>query len=298
MIWIRLSRFDKAYLGRNANIVNMNTKNSLFYLVGFQRSGTTLLCHLLDKHPEIVCAEEPEISKRLVYKQYDLLRDAGYDSIKKSLDFYSTPPDRYTELVDSYLRGNIDEDIFLKSSYELFNVDKAPWVGAKEAIDLTAAQYDYFRKLIQFHRYELKIVFIERDIKGVINSFIKLGFFPPGKKRISTFFLKRFAKKYVNTLNDLDKHLCKLSTHFLAYEDLIETPREELRKIYGFLEADISETILDMILNTESRGIRNHYRGIKKDLGTGWQKNLSAKQISWLDKMYKKKRNPRNYVGN
>lgn len=273
-------------------------KNNLFYLIGFQRSGTTLLCHLLDKHPEIVCAEEPELSKRLVFEQFQLLQDPEFDSIKKSLDFYGIPARKYTELVDSYLNSGCNEDEFLRSAYALFDHNGALQVGAKEVMDLTSVQFDYFPKLIRFHQFDLKIVFIERDIKGVVNSFIKLGFFPPGKKRTNMFFLKRFAKKYVKTLNIIEGDLSRVPTHFLTYEDLIANPGQELKKIYTFLEADSSDKVLDMILNTESRGIRNHYKGIKQGLGLGWQKSLSPKQVVWLDKLYRKKRKSGRHAKN
>ena len=140
MTLINLRRGTGAVI-REMSFGTENDKSKLFYLTGFQRSGTTLLCHLLDKHPEIVCAEEPEISKRVVYRQYSLLKDPDFDSIKKSLDFYKVPVGRYLELVDTFLANGIDEDAFLRTCYELFNNKNAHWVGAKEVMDLTADRY-------------------------------------------------------------------------------------------------------------------------------------------------------------
>ncbi len=260
----------------------------LFYLLAFQRSGTTLLCHLLDKHPEIVCAEEPEISKRIVYKQFELLKDSSFDSIKQSLAFYHVEPDQYIDLVESYLDGRIDENNFLKSCYILFNNKSAKYVGAKEVCDLTAYKYDYLKKLISFHNKEIKFVFIERDIKGVVNSFIKLGFYPLITRKLTDFNLKIFAKRYMKCLNYIKKNLSTKNTHHLTFENLMKHPQDELSKIYDFLGVDSSKETLDRILNTTSHGIRQNYTGIQEEIAIEWRKNLSDKNILWLDKLYKK----------
>ncbi len=265
-------------------------ENNLFYLIAFQRSGTTLLCHLLDKHREIVCIEEPEVSKRIVYRQYDLLRDVNFDSIKKSLDFYQVSTQQYLELVEEYLNNHLDHDLFLRSCYHLFNKKVAKIEGAKEVCELTSYKYDYIRKLISFHKGKAKFIFIERDIKGVVNSFMKLGFFPPGKRRITNFNFKRFAKKYIECLNYTERNLPQEMTHHLTYEDLILQPEKTLREIFRFLEVDLSLSTVEAILNTPSRGMRQVYSGLKREISLEWQKKLSKKQIVWLNNLYSNKR--------
>lgn len=268
----------------------MTRGENLFYLTGFQRSGTTMLSHLLDKHPEIVCADEPELSKRIVYKQFDVLKDTGFDSNKKMLDLYNVDHGRYLELVNEYIDRVITENAFLKRSYSLFNNKNANYIGAKEVCDLVAFKYDFIRKLTSFHNTGTKYIFIERDIKGVVNSFIKLGSFPPGKKRLSTFNLKRFAKKYVKCINYIDKHLSGKNALYLRFEDLMLRPEDEMKRIYDFLGVDSGAGTIDRVLNKPSRGARQKFNGIKKHKSDAWQEHLSKKDIIWLDKVYRKKR--------
>jgi hypothetical protein len=264
-------------------------KNTLFYLIGFQRSGTTLLCHLLDKHPAVVCAEEPEVSKRIVYRQDGLLRDVDFDSIKQSLDFYHVLPSDYLALVEKYLSKELTADEFLRRCYHLFNTKDAAVEGAKEVCDLVAFRYNYMKELLSFHGKNVKFVFIKRDIKGVVNSFIKLGFFPPGKHKINNFNLRRFAKQYVKCLNYIIRSLPAASTHSLTFEDLMHDPYNTLIEIFKFLDVDYSYDLVHDILQKPSRGIRQVYNGLEQKVMEGWRKNLNSKQINWLDKLYSRK---------
>ena len=264
----------------------------LFYLIGFQRSGTTLLCHLLDKHPQILCAEEPEISKRIVFKQFEILRDADYDSIKQSLDHYKVESGRYSELVEQYLGGSLDEDGFIRNVYSLFNKKNATYIGAKEVIDLSSSRSDYFKRLLEMHDRDFKVIFLERDIKGIVNSFIKMGFFPNevfplprGKKKINNFFLKLFARKYIKAQSRVLRLLSRVDSLHLFYDDLLDNPEKELMRIYRFLGVDYSHETLKNIINTSSHGIRCDYKGITKETAAGWEKGLAPNHIAWLDKL-------------
>lgn len=218
------------------------------------------------------------------------MKDTGFDSIKKSLGFYNVEPERYIDLVEEYLNGKIDEDYFLKTCYSLFNKKGAKYIEAKEVCDLTSYKHDYLRKLISYHNGKTKFVFIERNIRGVVSSFIKLGFFPPGKRRLCNLNLKRFAKQYIKCMNYIDENLPKNNTHFLTFEDLMLYPYKELSKIFNFLGVNSSPEIVDKILNTPSRGIRQNYTGLQEKTADGWQINLTEKQIVWLDRLYNNKR--------
>jgi hypothetical protein len=265
-------------------------KSTLFYLIGFQRSGTTLLCHLLDKHHDIVCDEEPEVSKRITYKQFRLLKNPEFDSIKKTLDFYEVPSEKYTKLVDTFLLGDLEEDSFLRKFYALLNKKGATCVGAKEVCDLTAHKYDFINRLVDYHDSRAKFVFLERDIKGVVNSFIKLGFFPPGKNALTKGNTRRFAKRYIECLNATDRALSSCRTHYLTFRNLMNRPENELTKIYAFLGVDSSERTVKQIVSTPSKGIRVDYKGILKQMSDGWRANIGEKESLWLDRLYTRKR--------
>jgi hypothetical protein len=67
-------------------------------------------------------------------------------------------------------------------------------------------------------------------------------------------------------------------------------PQRELCRIYDFLGVDSSPEMVDKILNTPSRGIRQNYKGIQKKTINGWQMNLTEQQVVWLEKLYNNKR--------
>ena len=267
----------------------MENQDNLFYLIGFQRSGTTLLSHLLDKHPQILCIDEPEISKRIVFKQYDLLRDITFDSIKKSLEYYNVDPACYSELVDRFLARDIDEHSFLMNSYALFDKKNALRVGVKEVCDLTSLRHDYLRKLISFHRGRFKIILIQRDIKGVVCSFMKLGFFPPGKRKVNGFNLKRFAKQYIKALNYINKNIRGKEVYSVSFESILLEPKNELQGVCLFLGVDSSDQVMTDLLRSRSRGTRIKYDGIRTEVRWGWKEMLRRKEIGWLNRLYDKK---------
>lgn len=263
-------------------------KRKLFYLLGFQRSGTTLLCHLIDKHPEALCAEEPEISKRIVFQQWDLLKDPSYDSIKQNLDFYGVSGASYTELTGQYLKGEIPEGKFFERFLELLSAKKRKVIGAKEVIDLSSSKYCHIKKLLKFHENQnVKFIFIERDIKAVVASFIKLGFYPPGKRKLSNSNMKLFAKNYIKTLNSAEESLLNSGKQclFITYEELIASPCETMKKIYSFIGVDSSEQLVNELLNSPSKGIRSVYRG-QMTLPSSWTELISPREALMLNHLY------------
>src|SRR3972149_4200397 len=74
-----------------------------FYILAFQRSGTTLLSYLLDAHPEVVCVDEFELGKRLIYGQPELLADVTFSTNRQGLGPYGVPAEEYGALCASFL---------------------------------------------------------------------------------------------------------------------------------------------------------------------------------------------------
>ncbi|MBN1257434.1 MAG: sulfotransferase, partial [Planctomycetes bacterium] len=179
-------------------------RDGLFYLLGFQRSGTTLLASWLDRHPDIVCVEEPELCKDLLYRRKELLLDTSQDSLRKMLDYYHIPDEIYLTLARRYLEGKLTQDRFLRQAYQLCNRKSATCVGAKEVCDVSAFKHGFLPSLFDYHQGTIpKFIFLERDIQGVVASFNKLGFYPPNKRLLTRKNLRRFASDYVKCINSL-----------------------------------------------------------------------------------------------
>ena len=262
-----------------------NKKENLFYLLGFQRSGTTLLSYLMDSHPDILCADEPEFAKRIIYNQHEKLSDLTNDSIRKNLDFYKADKAKYKALACEFRNGNLTEAEFLKSAYSLLNTKNAKRIGAKEVVDIASLKFDFPSRLIAIHQPGTKYIFIERDIKGVVSSFIKMGFFPPGKRRINNINLAKFAKKYRKIIKHAKSVIPQEKTLYITFEELLTQPDEMMKKIYTFLDVNSTPEMISEILTTPRNGVRNRYSAINENIKDNWKQILTEKQIKTLRKI-------------
>src|SRR3990172_4341282 len=95
--------------------------SNVFYVLGFQRSGTTLLSYLLDAHPEVVCVDEFELGKRLIYGQPELLADVTYATNRQVLTHYGVPADDYRAVWASFRSGGMGARQFIERAHALCN---------------------------------------------------------------------------------------------------------------------------------------------------------------------------------
>ncbi len=159
----------------------MNKVLTRFFLIGVQRSGTTLLDFLLNEHPEIVSVCEWEITLMLFAGQYKRLWDLEFDSFVKVFNDHNVDKEEYLALVRAFFNRNIKQDEFIRCAYDLcLHSEDLKAVGGKEAMGLPHYECRFMKKLRKTMNDDLKIIFMERDLKAVVNSFLKLGFFPPG----------------------------------------------------------------------------------------------------------------------
>ena len=170
----------------------MSQEKQLFQLTGFQRSGTTLLAYLLNAHPDILCADEPELTKRVIYDQKYMLSDLNNDALKKNLDYYKVDKTKYLQLVDNYLSGHLNDRTFIIQCYELMNKKNASLIGSKEVCDIVSFKFDFLNLLLKLNPPDTKYIIIERNFNDIAESFKKIGFFPPGKRKINFINSKIF----------------------------------------------------------------------------------------------------------
>ena len=242
----------------------MNTAkaDNIFYILGFQRSGTTILCHLLDKHPEVSCANEPELSKTIVYGRVDKLEKIENHAINRCIEYHGAFPDEYLNLVGRYRNGELDEHAFLSSAYRLFAKPNSAMAGAKEALEIAAEKFSWLEKLVGIHSgMGVKYVFVERDIKDIVASFLTFGFFPPGKKKLNFRNMKQFVKSYFKIIDNAVALLEKKDVLFKRFEDIAAEPRKELSDIFEFLGVDASDETVAEVAETPSSGSQAEYRG-------------------------------------
>jgi len=262
-----------------------------FYILAFQRSGTTLLSYLLDAHPEVVCVDEFELGKRLIYGQPELLADVTFSTNRKVLGHYGVSAEEYGALCASFLSRAIGARQFIERAHALCNRKGARVVGGKEVCDIEGYRHDFVRRLLGLHENRVKVVFIERDIKGVVASFLKLGFLPPGRRKISPWRLRRFAHQYVRAVNYLGKYVRRCPEMVsITYEDLMASPETALGKVFSFLNVRNSADVIELVLRNPGRGPRQAFTGIQPELAEDWRRLLTPAQVRMLDQAYGRRR--------
>jgi tetratricopeptide (TPR) repeat protein len=197
------------------------------FLVGLPRSGTTLLDTFLMGHPSIHVVEEKEI-----------LRRAG-----RLAGPLSELPNSTELTLDRARRAYLDElGSYTDPGFEGTVIDKNPF-----NMLLTPIIDALFRGA--------PIIFAKRHpcdavLSGFMQSYI------PNIGMASFLDLADGAELYdaVMRVWELSTELFPLNVHSVAYEELIEDPEHQLRKVISFLGLGWNEQILDHRATAEDRG--------------------------------------------
>jgi tetratricopeptide (TPR) repeat protein len=203
------------------------------FLVGFPRSGTTLLEQVLASHPDVVTLEErpllePAENEFLVSPaSFQRLLEAGDDLLDPFRDLY------WRQVAERGLA--VEDKVF---------VDKLP-LGSL-LIPLIARLFPAAR-----------ILFAERDPRDVVLSCLRRGFnMNPGMYQFVT--LDGAARFYdaVMSLADRYRRLVPDRTHPVRYEALVGDFEGEVRAICAFLGLDWTEALRDFARTARERTIR------------------------------------------
>lgn len=197
--------------------------NRVSFLLGFPRSGTTLLDTFLLGHPKIEVLEEKQLigAARQVIGRIEDLPNIAVELVRRARDTYFEELARYVD-----------------PSFEGLVLDKFP-------LDLAAVP------LIQAMFPGTPILFAQRHPCDVVLS----GFMQP-------FGLVNFsdisdAANYYDALMRIwtaARETMELNVHTIVYEDLVRDPEAVLRPVVRFLGLEWDERILDHQRTAKERG--------------------------------------------
>ena len=205
----------------------MDPRPSPAFLIGFPRSGTTLLDTMLMGHPSIeVLEEEPTLHKAAeIFANYDELPTATDEQIRAARDgFFETAASR-TPLKP----GNL-------------LVDKNP---------LTTNAIPLVRRIFP----DARIILALRHPCDVILSCYVTNFrLNDGMASFTT--LETAAELYDITFSYFERvqALMPTPTHVVRYESIVEDQDRELRRLFDFLGLDWHDAVLDHQSTALSRG--------------------------------------------
>ena len=225
------------------------------FLVGFPRSGTTLLDQILSGHPGIVVLEEKDTL--LALAQRYLLDDASLQAfMETSPQALSEDQQRYWRRVEDYLPGGPQGRLL---------VDKMP---------LNTLLLPVLVKLFPAARF----IFALRDPRDVVLSCF-MQTFALNEAMRHFLALQETADFYAAVMEIGRRSLAALPEriHQVRYEDLVEDTEREARSLLEFLGLQWDPGVLDVQATAKRRRINTpsyHQvaRPIYKDAQQRWKR--------------------------
>jgi sulfotransferase len=214
----------------------------LFFLVAMPRSGNTLLASIMNQNPDVVCTAN-SITLEIMKDLYLL----------KTTDVFQNFPDHKS--LDNVLDSVYDN--YYKHWPQRIIIDRGPVMATGNPGN--------FELVKKYFKRPFKCIVLLRDLMDVLASYIKWytknpdAF--PNKYGDTTDEQKllrlmnvdgavaKELKAIKNSFNYSD--LC----HFVKFNDLIKNPKEELQKIYKFLEEPYYPHYFENLKNININGI-------------------------------------------
>lgn len=200
---------------------NKNHPDPIF-LVGFPRSGTTLMGQVLHSHPDFHVGEENGALERARY--FIASNRAGYPDCIGDLD-----ADFIEQARETYFDVHKEQPDWEEKK---FIVDKSPFGSAHATV-----AYRLFPNA--------KFIFMMRHpCDAVFSCFMQK--FRPNISLVQFYNLERTAEFYKLVLDCWD-HYCKvmpINHHILRYESLVENFEEEVRRTLDFIGAGWDDSVL------------------------------------------------------
>lgn len=221
----------------------MKNKSTPFFIIGCQRSGTTLLRLILNAHSNIAIPEEGTFWMPLLrrykndpYKNIpnkDLKNILNYIVKNNQFKLWCIDP---SPLIEKILNLR---NCSLKNLMEMFYVYYASTQNKGIWGDKTPS---FFRMIPVLHKLfpEARFIHIVRDGRDLYLSWKKMHSLMK--------FISLSAIEWKYKVNEIRKNLSKIpfeKSMELKYEDLVREPQNVLKKICDFLRIDYEDKILN-----------------------------------------------------
>ena len=212
---------------------DVNTDVDQIFLIGFPRSGTTLLDTILRSHPLIDVLEEKPIVDRFI----------EFLNIKIQSNFKNLRSDK----IDKEMR-----DFYFREKGKYSSKKKS-----KIIIDKMPLNTVYVAELVRFFP-KAKFIFAIRHPSDCVLSCFMQNFLL--NNAMTNFLnLEDSAKLYnqVMSLWEQYNNKLKINFHLIRYEDLIEKFETEVKKLLNYLGVDWSNEVTEFYKTSQKRGMLN-----------------------------------------
>ena len=238
-----------------------------FFILGHARSGTTLLMRLARLHPEVHCnyqahfftrkpmlkslVDSAEIEEWLTRKsnRWNHGRDLSPLVLRASADFImERDAAREGKMIvgdkspSSVIHGQVVRDMHsLYPDAKVINI-------VRDGRDVLISE--------RFRNFVEESKFLTAEDKRIISDLrVDSAPFSDGRRSIFTeSFIRNIASRWVNDLTETDAESQKLyggKYHTICYEDLLQMPFEEMKKLWHFLGVKNVNASLEESVKTE-----------------------------------------------
>jgi LPS sulfotransferase NodH len=239
-----------------------------FFILGHARSGTTLLMRLVRLHPEVHCNYQAHFFTRR--------------PLLKSLVDTPEAEEWLTRKSNRWNHGSDLSPLVLRAAADIIMERDAAREGKRIVGDKSPSSVIHGQAVRDLHAVypDAKIVYIVRDGRDVIISERFRNFveeskfltaedkriisdlrvdsapFEDGRRSIFTeTFIRRKAGDWVNNLQETEvdsRRLFGSAFYGLRYEDLLERPFTEMKKVWSFLGVEADRSLENIILEEMS----------------------------------------------
>ncbi len=261
--------------------------HSPIFILGFQRSGTTLLVSMLDKNPEVRMLPSETHFYILLWKLFCYKKVSGKAFKDYCLSVLPQVNKGWT--IEEYQKNLIqilehieDEEIVPLSPNTLIDKFFQSWTDTLQyhTGEKTPAHIFYLKD-IMLKFPNAKIIALVRDPRAaMLSEIVKLD---NNKETLVKFSLFNFIFRTQCVFDLIDKWKNRYPENFAVfrYEDIITTPENTIQQICKFLDIQYLSTMLDVGVKNSSFGDENQ-RGISFNAANAdrWKTMLNENQVA------------------
>lgn len=257
--------------------------SKLLFIVGVGRSGTTLLQSMLNAHPEVVFAPESHFIKKYIVPQLNGSLPA-IGNAEKLVELLQADSDFMRLKVDvqalaaqtDFAQPHFMADVFSRALQAHGAERNALHLGDKDPMNVAYLQHIH---KVYPNAYILHII---RDPRDVVLSRIKSDW---GK---GMPFFMHVAEYHFHIHKVLGEGNTLFGNRFLQvhYEDLIDQPEAELKRLCEGMELAYSPEMLNfhqksegLVAENERAWKGNIFKPVMKGNKNKWKKGLSKRQV-------------------
>jgi hypothetical protein len=252
------------------------------FIVGYGRSGTTLVRAMLDAHPEVAIPDESHFVVPMLSRPRRYSREGGFDAERFTADLvahfgfrgWRLPPDEARAAFRAEPPRSVPDG--LRLAYRLYARHHGkPRYGDKTPIHVLHVP------LLARGFPEARFVHVLRDGRDVACSYLDQSF-GPGTVAEAAVRWKRAVRRGRRAGGRLGPGRYRE----LRYEELVEAPERHLRDICAFLDLGFDPAMLRYHEGERVATERPHYRNVARPPTRGlrdWRREMSPDAVATFE---------------